>query len=81
MSWFNQFMDGAVTIVLAYGLPGVVMGGLCIAIFFLRKDRADLFARYCDIQEKRIMEAQASMTALNANTAALLKLSENLGKA
>lgn len=59
----------ACDIVLAYGLQGVVILSLAYCC-------RNLFTKYCDVQEKRIIEAQAQTTALNANTAALDRMAD-----
>lgn len=77
---FGHFVDGAGTILLGYGLQGVVMGGLCFLSWLLRKDRNNMFNLYCGVQDQRIKEATANLTALNANTVAFLRMTDALNK-
>lgn len=56
-------------IFLSYGLSGAVS---VLLLYALR----NMFNRYCDVQEKRIAEANAQTTALNANTIALNRISD-----
>lgn len=71
MAAVGHFLTGAGNILLQMGLPGLVIAGLAYT-------SKKLFDRYCDVQEKRIMEAQAQTTALNANTAALTRMADAL---
>lgn len=73
MAAVDHFLAGAADILLQMGLPGLVIAGLAFAC-------RRLFERYCAVQEKRIVEAQAQTTALNFNTAALNRISDALLK-
>lgn len=66
-----HFFNGAADILLQMGLPGLCIGTLAIAC-------KRLFDRYCSVQEKRIVEAQAQTTALNSNTEALNRITDAL---
>lgn len=61
-------------ILLGYGLPGVCIIVLLIAV---RK----LYNRNCTLQDARVTDAQTQTTALNANTNALNRITDALRSA
>lgn len=61
--------NAAVEILTGFGLPGLVIGALCLAV-------RDLYKRLLDTQEKRINEAADNRAALERNTSALGALTE-----
>jgi hypothetical protein len=71
MHGLNAFIDGTVTILLANGLAGVIIG---VQFLIIRK----LYARNCSVQDARIVDAQTQTTALNANSTALQRISDAL---
>lgn len=73
-----HFVIGAGNVLLGYGLQGVVMGGMGWMAWLLRQDRNNMFKLYCDVQEKRMTEASTFLQSLNANTSALVRISDAL---
>lgn len=71
MEAWQQFLNGAVTILLANGLAGVV---IAIQFFAIR----NLYKRVCTLQDARVIDAQAQTTALNASSNALSRISDAL---
>lgn len=68
-----HFVSQCGDILASYGLPGVFIAFLLFAC-------RNLFKKYCEVQEKRITEAQASITALSANTMALTQMAQTIDK-
>lgn len=71
MDAFTHFLNGTVDILLSYGLPGVVMGSSWIATY-------KLYKRNCALQDARLADASAQITALNASTNAMSRMADAL---
>lgn len=67
----DKFIDGATKILLDYGLAGVVMAVLGIALWRVSK-------LYIEAQEKRIAEAQATTSALVSSSSVLNRVADIL---
>lgn len=74
MNVFGEIMAKCADILLGYGLPGVIIIVLLLAV---RK----LYNRNCTLQDARVIDAQTQTTALNANTNALNRITDALRSA
>lgn len=69
---------GSVDKLFQLGLAGVVIMGLCFAVWRLWLSNRELTSKVNDLQEKRVVEGRESLTAVNANTSALANLTQVL---
>lgn len=71
-AFFGKLGEALVT---QFGLLGIVVVILCLAIVFMFKRYDDMFKLYISIQDKRVDEVRASVTALERAADALEGLS------
>lgn len=70
------FSTAAEHLLKTYGLPGIIIIGLCWVIYRLSKRDETRQAKLDQIQETRVEEAKESTKALESNTDALNRLAE-----
>lgn len=64
-----------------FGWPGVAALASYFAFKFIGKALITIFERYSAVQEKRVVEAQASTEALNKTASALIELKQMIERA
>ena len=74
----DDLVKGIVTALLGYGLPGIVIIGLCGLVYLQRKDILSQKDELKNIYEARRIDSLAWQTVVRDNTEAMVKMRESI---